>query len=77
MKAESAANAACVREEIVCVSLHFYQSHHPALGMYLTRAQAAFAAVRRGERFVGSATFRRFGAAGFPIPQQYVTGNLP
>jgi hypothetical protein len=52
MKAESAANAACVRGEIVCFSTSFYQSLYLVLRMYLTRAQAAFAAVASGGQFV-------------------------
>lgn len=52
MKVEGAANAACVREEIVCIPPYFYQSPYLVLKMYLTRAQAAFAAVGSVGQFV-------------------------
>lgn len=52
MKIESAANAACVRGEIVCISPSLYQFPRLVLEMYLMRAQAAFAAADCGGHFV-------------------------
>lgn len=58
MKAESAANAACVREEIVCMPPYFFHSLYLVLRMYLTRAQAAFAAMASGGQFVSDKRMR-------------------
>lgn len=52
MPVEGADNAACVREEIVCVPSYFYQSPPLDLNITLTRAQAALSAVDRGGQSV-------------------------
>lgn len=74
MRVESAANAACVREEIVCISTYF--SHHSLSGSFKLslRAQAAIAAGAPKGQFVGSAGLGRLGRLYRRIPQQRVTG---
>lgn len=77
MRIKSAANAACVREEIVCISPLFYHSPYLDIDMSLMRAQAAFAAVARGGQFVLTSTYGLLAGAVSAIPQRHVTRNWP
>lgn len=67
MNIESAANAACVRGEIVCISPHFYQSPPLVLNISLTRAQAALSAPGLGGQFVCPAGPQRVNGSSFAI----------
>lgn len=74
MRIESAANAACVRGEIVCISPLFYQFSRLVLEMYLMRAQAAFAAARLGRQFVFSIRSQLVNRSSLAITQARLLG---